>query len=1064
MSVTQYEIPCSYDLLKLKDTVFFLSKTNLKTVKIDNGDAYATFVNQSPQPPSPSRLKGFNVKLTESDSLDERYKFTKQLTMSITGHLTDSQFLMDDDYYIVVQTEDGAYYLVNVDFPSKMTYTYNLSEGQNQTDFTFTSNSNYPTLKLNWSPTTWDTCQTYQLHGIDSLKLLEKAYTSIDSNGVINLFDGNEFKKVDFLKNTASLQEAYDGEVITTTISFEIGFNNYKPSWQYNLLEFDKNLYAAHITPKNSTSGIFAGYEHGLQPQYELNGSANVGDSTSIKITLTEASEWGLFEFNTWSYYRTSAKKWIGVDSEVKCLELGLGVNSLLQEVDENGTPTQRYKCLEGYESVYTDYNIIGTYTEDEVESFKTSKCTRFRTRGGIETTYYTCINGDKYELYANQVSYDAGKHWIDDNSYTIGDLIETGSTDCEIEPQYEWRLSEKWTCIQEFERWIPSGYTCINGDKYQNNYMQVSNDGTNWVNSNPLVWSASTLIEYGSDDCDDVIINWQDTTATTCSGTDKVFVANKYVSYDNGVSWAEVVPTVTGYGSVYESESIECGAVIPTPLEGEVYKFYGINQNSDVVELGYDASGTSCSRTDVIAYWGITSIFFCRHDNNKYMYFGDYVTDTVQYWGATNDRITTNTKYIKFNDLLQTFEKEFSGGGITSIALLDNLTNFNCEIDYLENLRTITFPQTINNITLSIEDFDMIMGVMVYKNGYAPNLKKLVIPKDVSHFGGLPTRNYGYGSVEEIYFEGRIPPEILDDDRYRISSALTTRLYVPSESVDLYKKAWGKWLADESMKNLIIGYHCTADTAVYNDTFKYKITTNGRTTVVPKGDANVNLEITSTSELSGTTKIVIGDSVKSVTITNGDGNPHISLYLGSNVKNLSVTSWTRGVTIMNQLPEGIRTINLYGAKLQNDYKPSSLISEKYLARDLTQYTSGANTKIVDVQCEYLEDINTIQSVTLGDSVQVLKGFQGYGTDAYHHTGCTSITSVTIGNSLGFIQPNTFLDATGLTSVIITATTPPIGGNDAFGGTTCPIYVPASAVNAYKAAWNVHASRIQPIT
>jgi hypothetical protein len=64
MSVTQYEIPCSYDLLKLKDTVFFLSKNSLKTITIDNGEAYADFVNQSPYPPSPNRLKGFNVKLT----------------------------------------------------------------------------------------------------------------------------------------------------------------------------------------------------------------------------------------------------------------------------------------------------------------------------------------------------------------------------------------------------------------------------------------------------------------------------------------------------------------------------------------------------------------------------------------------------------------------------------------------------------------------------------------------------------------------------------------------------------------------------------------------------------------------------------------------------------------------------------------------------------------------------------------------------------------------------------------------------------------------------------------
>lgn len=562
MSVTQYTIGCGYELLKLKDTVFFLSKNSLKTITIDNGEAYATFVNPSPQPPSPNRLKGFNVKLTETESLDERYKFTKQLTMSIHGHLTDSRFLMDDDYYIVVQTEDGTYYLVNVDFPSKMTYTYNLSEGQNQTDFTFNSNSNHPTLKLNWSPTTWNTCQTYQLHGIDSLKLLEKAYTSIDSNGVINLFDGHEFNNVDFLKNTAALQEAYDGEITTTTISFEIPFNNYKPSWQYNLLEFDKNLYAAHITPKNSTSGIFAGYEHGLQPSYELNGSATVGESTTIKITLTEASEWGLFEFDTWSYYRTSTKDWIGVDSEVKCLELGFGINSLMQEVDGNGTPTGRYKCLEGYESEYSNYNIIGTYTENEAESFKTSKCTRFRTRGAA-TSMYTCINGDKYELVRNDLSYDGGKHWIfDDGYYTIGDLIESGASECEIEPEIEWVLNEdKFVCLDHFERWIPSGYTCINGDKYQNNYKQVSDDNEHWTDSDPLEWSASTVIEYDSDDCK--IYRWVEC-GTTCVGFDKYQNNIKEQSSDNGQTWTVVNPPQYSASTLIEANSQDCGYTDP--------------------------------------------------------------------------------------------------------------------------------------------------------------------------------------------------------------------------------------------------------------------------------------------------------------------------------------------------------------------------------------------------------------------------------------------------------------------------------------------------------------------
>ena len=553
MSVTQYEIPCAYDLLKLKDTVFFLSKNSLKTITIDNGEAYADFVNQSPYPPSPNRLKGFNVKLTETESLDERYKFTKQLTMSIHGHLTDSRFLMDDDYYIVVQTEEGTYYLVNVDFPSKMTYTYNLSNGQNQTDFTFTSNSNHPTLKLNWNPVTWNTCQTYQVFGIDGLKLLEKDYTTIDAEqSVINLFDGYEFKEVDYLKNTISLQEAYDGEITTTTITFEIPFNNYKPSWQYNLLEFDQNLYAAHITPKSSDSGIFAGYEHGLQPSYELNGSTSDGESTTIKITLVEASNWGIFEFDTWSYYRDSTKTWVGIDSEVKCIDLGVGINTLMQEVDGNGTPTGRYKCLEGYENRYSNYNIVETY--EEAPRFTSSDCARSMARRVNTDEIFTCINGDKYSIKFTQMSYDNKKTWVRVSDYELGEMVESGSTWCEIEPQYKWEISDEWECIAQFTRWVESGTTCILGNKYKNNYKQLSDDGINWYNSNPLEWSASTMVESASTDC--ISYRWVDSTNITCveviddsrykvtSGTpycdgyDKYMDVTSEISYDSGTTW----------------------------------------------------------------------------------------------------------------------------------------------------------------------------------------------------------------------------------------------------------------------------------------------------------------------------------------------------------------------------------------------------------------------------------------------------------------------------------------------------------------------------------------------
>ena len=763
MSVTQYTIGCGYDLSKLKNQVYFLNKNQNWTINIDNGEASVTFVNPSPYPPSVNRLIGFNIKFTETESLDERYKFTKQLTMSINGHLTDSEWLMEGDYYIVVQTEDGTYYLVNVDFPSKMTYTYNLSNGQNQTDFTFTSNSNHPTLKLNWNPVTWNICQTYQVFGIDGLKLLEKDYTTIDAeHGVINLFDGHEFKDVDFLKNTISLQEAYDGELTTTTISFEIPFNNYKPSWEYNLLEFDQNLYTAHITPKNSNSGIFCGYEYGLQPSYQLDGATTNGENTKITITLTESSQWGLFEFDSWFYNRDSSKKWIGIDSEVKCLGLGIGIHTLMQEVDANGTPTQRYKCLEGYENEYLDYNIIGTYTEDEAESFRTSVCTRFKTRAAAPTGYYTCINGDKYELIGEQTTYD-GKHWIVD-SYELGQMVESGSSWCEIEPQYKWKISDKWECVELFQRWIPSGVTCINGNKYQNNYLEVSDDNEHWRETDPLVWSASTLIESGSTDCYAERI----TTGTPyCEDYDRyVDVYNEYTN-DSGKTWIVTATTTT----LLERNSFNCG------YTGVTFRW---------VETGEEG----CEGCDLGK--GVSSFIRCPKT--------EVTAQTAWYHVSTNE---TDIGYCDTTSYVPSYydchSQRFDSGG-TDICLGDGVINA-----HIGNKRNnLVIPPTVENIYVD----SFIGNCLVFPDsvktiegeGFVASspLQSVVIGTGCTSIGDYAF--YARENLKNVIMKPLVPPTLgyaafchsrLIDGDARIVP-LDIMVFVPSESVGLYQSAWG--------------------------------------------------------------------------------------------------------------------------------------------------------------------------------------------------------------------------------------------------------------------------------
>lgn len=82
--------------------------------------------------------------------------------------------------------------------------------------------------------------------------------------------------------------------------------------------------------------------------------------------------------------------------------------------------------------------------------------------------------------------------------------------------------------------------------------------------------------------------------------------------------------------------------------------------------------------------------------------------------------------------------------------------------------------------------------------------------------------------------------------------------------------------------------------------------------------------------------------------------------------------------------------------------------------------------------------------------------------------GCSSLTSIIIPSGVTGIGSGAFRNCSGLTSITVEATTPPTllegwsGG--AFYGSTCPIYVPAESVEAYKTSWSSYADRIQAIS
>ena len=377
MSVSNYtpsSAICKYNYSKLKDVIYLVDKTHVKDIHIDDGEAYIDCLDQLPL-----RLNGFNISLNEESSLDERYKFTKSVTLSMNGYVNSNIF--GGRYYVILESYDGTFWMVNVDFPSRVTYTFNLAQNVYQTDFTFQSQSNFPTLKLNADfEAVEPECLGYNIHGIDSLKLLEKEYCAIDAANKTVYTYGKDFQDIEFIGESCRFEEVYDGDNVTTTISFDIGFDAYKSSWHYNLLEFVENLYSAIVTPNGADNTFFAGFNYGLQPSFTVQTQSDNGASDIITITLIESSSHGSVADKDWDDEHSTETRWAWVKwvDTIKCYECVARARArylVQQETYPNGTPTGNYKVLEGYENYYTNQglNVTGTFTDDE--EFGTTEC-----------------------------------------------------------------------------------------------------------------------------------------------------------------------------------------------------------------------------------------------------------------------------------------------------------------------------------------------------------------------------------------------------------------------------------------------------------------------------------------------------------------------------------------------------------------------------------------------------------------------------------------------------------------------------------------------------------------
>ncbi|MBO7733601.1 MAG: hypothetical protein J6S67_13635 [Methanobrevibacter sp.] len=369
-----------YRLDKLKDKVYLFDGTS--NIFIDDGSCYVSNVN-------PTEFKCRNVKLTEQTEFDERYAFTKELSFTIDGRLDVND--LPTSIYVVVESFDGTLWCVNPQYPMKLSYTFTLSDAQNETTVTLRTQGNMPTLKCNvtdGSISETTTCKEYKYSRFIDLYLVESDYARYDnSNNRLKL--SKDLVKIDYNKNSATLVEEFDGESTTTTITFSIPMDSYKTDWQYRLLEFMQNTYIALVTADDLYK-YYCGTEYALQPSYTIDSDGGI-----ITITLRESSLRGIVKVYdsqldidhtyTWEYVTEID----GVDVFECSGGPGIAKYILREKTDAVGNPLGEYRCrkdiwdyLQEEEEYYVmnfgyllQYNIVGVWDDVPQNWFPTWKC-----------------------------------------------------------------------------------------------------------------------------------------------------------------------------------------------------------------------------------------------------------------------------------------------------------------------------------------------------------------------------------------------------------------------------------------------------------------------------------------------------------------------------------------------------------------------------------------------------------------------------------------------------------------------------------------------------------------
>lgn len=354
------QINKTYQLHTWENWIYLIQDSKSLHISIDNNNCVIEGVAEKAL-----KLSCKSVSVSEESINDSHISFQKTLTFVVDGKQT-KEFLQGR-YFVFVKDNNGDFFCVNPSQTLQVSYEYTLDKDNNFTKFNLSIQDNFPIMYTEGiTVDDFDEipCK-YQHNTLVSLKLNERKYSKLGSEGV--LYTNRGFK--DIYYSSCNYTESFDGEQLTETITFSLNLENENSVAAYNLLIYPENRYAALLYFSNGDY-LACGFANGFQPSY----SVSSDNGNNIQITLTQISDISnlekILQFSD-SISDDPSTSWVFTKDYdgYECIGINQARYLLKKEIDANNNETGRFQCLQGYETQFSNLNIIGTFSETQTFS-----------------------------------------------------------------------------------------------------------------------------------------------------------------------------------------------------------------------------------------------------------------------------------------------------------------------------------------------------------------------------------------------------------------------------------------------------------------------------------------------------------------------------------------------------------------------------------------------------------------------------------------------------------------------------------------------------------------------